>query len=145
MKTIEWNLLVVCYLFLGGLSAGLFFVSALATLVRKKDSLDLNRIALCHSWSALSTSRARFAAVDFGRPLYRHVLALLLRLWAAAAAVDGSSRGRSCPSIRLDRLSWENFGGNRCAVGPGRRFPASIHFCLCGANERVLIDCRQMG
>jgi formate-dependent nitrite reductase membrane component NrfD len=46
LKTIEWNLLVVCYLFLGGLSAGLFFVSALATLVRKKDSLDLNRIAV---------------------------------------------------------------------------------------------------
>jgi len=31
MKTIEWGFLIVNYLFLGGLSAGLFFVSALAT------------------------------------------------------------------------------------------------------------------
>ncbi len=30
MKTIEWGFLIVNYLFLGGLSAGLFFVSALA-------------------------------------------------------------------------------------------------------------------
>ena len=29
MKTIEWQYLIVCYLFLGGLSAGLFFVSSL--------------------------------------------------------------------------------------------------------------------
>jgi formate-dependent nitrite reductase membrane component NrfD len=46
VKTIEWNLLVVGYLFLGGLSAGIFFVSALATLIRKKDNPDLNRIAV---------------------------------------------------------------------------------------------------
>ena len=45
MKTIEWNLLVVGYLFLGGLSAGLFFVSSLATLIRRKDNQELNRIA----------------------------------------------------------------------------------------------------
>src|SRR5437899_1460738 len=30
MKTIEWGFLIVNYLFLGGLSAGLFFVAALA-------------------------------------------------------------------------------------------------------------------
>jgi formate-dependent nitrite reductase membrane component NrfD len=46
VKTIEWNLLVVGYLFLGGLSAGLFFVSSLATLIRKKDVPGLDRIAL---------------------------------------------------------------------------------------------------
>jgi formate-dependent nitrite reductase membrane component NrfD len=37
MKTIEWGFLIVNYLFLGGLSAGLFFVSALATFLYKRD------------------------------------------------------------------------------------------------------------
>jgi formate-dependent nitrite reductase membrane component NrfD len=37
MKTIEWGFLIVNYLFLGGLSAGLFFVSALAAFVYKID------------------------------------------------------------------------------------------------------------
>jgi formate-dependent nitrite reductase membrane component NrfD len=37
MKSIEWGVLIVNYLFLGGLSAGLFFVSALATFLYKKD------------------------------------------------------------------------------------------------------------
>jgi formate-dependent nitrite reductase membrane component NrfD len=35
MKTIEWQYLIVSYLFLGGLSAGLYFVSALTELFRK--------------------------------------------------------------------------------------------------------------
>jgi polysulfide reductase chain C len=35
MKTIEWGFLIVNYLFLGGLSAGLFFVSALAAFLYK--------------------------------------------------------------------------------------------------------------
>ncbi|MFB3812487.1 MAG: NrfD/PsrC family molybdoenzyme membrane anchor subunit [Terriglobales bacterium] len=35
MKEIEWGFLIVNYLFLGGLSAGLFFVSALATLMQR--------------------------------------------------------------------------------------------------------------
>lgn len=35
MKTIEWGFLIVNYLFLGGLSGGLFFVSALATFLYK--------------------------------------------------------------------------------------------------------------
>jgi polysulfide reductase chain C len=37
MKTIEWQYLIVSYLFLGGLSAGLYFVSALTELFRKGD------------------------------------------------------------------------------------------------------------
>jgi formate-dependent nitrite reductase membrane component NrfD len=37
MKTIEWGFLIVNYLFLGGLSAGLCFVSALATFLYKID------------------------------------------------------------------------------------------------------------
>jgi protein NrfD len=45
MKTIEWGLLIVNYLFLGGLSAGLFFVSALATYLRKIDDPTEPRIA----------------------------------------------------------------------------------------------------
>ncbi len=35
MKKIEWGYLIVSYLFLGGLSAGLYFVSALASLLQK--------------------------------------------------------------------------------------------------------------
>ena len=35
MKTIEWGFLIIIYLFLGGLSAGLFFISALATLLQR--------------------------------------------------------------------------------------------------------------
>ena len=35
MKTVEWGFLIVNYLFLGGLSAGLLFVSALATFLYK--------------------------------------------------------------------------------------------------------------
>src|SRR6266536_4391549 len=37
MKTIEWGILIVNYLFLGGLSAGMFFVSALATYLQQRD------------------------------------------------------------------------------------------------------------
>src|SRR5208337_4069486 len=35
MKTIEWGFLIVNYLFLGGLSAGVYFISALAALLYK--------------------------------------------------------------------------------------------------------------
>lgn len=35
MHTIEWGILIVNYLFLGGLSAGLLFVAALATLMQR--------------------------------------------------------------------------------------------------------------
>src|SRR5437660_2774341 len=37
MKIIEWGVLIVNYLFLGGLSAGLFFVSAIATSLYQID------------------------------------------------------------------------------------------------------------
>jgi formate-dependent nitrite reductase membrane component NrfD len=52
VKTIEWGFLVVSYLFFGGLSAGIFFVSALATLLRKKDNPGLERIAIRGAWLA---------------------------------------------------------------------------------------------
>jgi formate-dependent nitrite reductase membrane component NrfD len=46
MKTMEWGFLIVNYLFLGGLSAGLFFVSALATfLYRIEEPSPYTRIA----------------------------------------------------------------------------------------------------
>jgi formate-dependent nitrite reductase membrane component NrfD len=45
MKTIEWGFLIVNYLFLGGLSAGLFFVSALATYIGKREETVDPRIA----------------------------------------------------------------------------------------------------
>lgn len=45
MKTIEWQYLIVSYLFLGGLSAGLYFVSALTELFRRNEQLAEREIA----------------------------------------------------------------------------------------------------
>jgi formate-dependent nitrite reductase membrane component NrfD len=46
MKTLEWGFLIIIYLFLGGLSAGLFFVSALATLLHPNgEDASYQRIA----------------------------------------------------------------------------------------------------
>ena len=45
MPKIEWGILIVNYLFLGGLSAGIFFVSALATYLRQQDETAYARIA----------------------------------------------------------------------------------------------------
>ena len=45
MKTIEWQYLIVSYLFLGGLSAGLYFVSALTELFRKAGDAPQEEIA----------------------------------------------------------------------------------------------------
>jgi formate-dependent nitrite reductase membrane component NrfD len=49
MKTIEWGFLIILYLFLGGLSAGMFFVSAVATFFHNSDGRH-QRIA---RWGAL--------------------------------------------------------------------------------------------
>jgi formate-dependent nitrite reductase membrane component NrfD len=49
MKSIEWGYLIINYLFLGGLSAGLFFVSAVATFLHNGDGRH-QRIA---RWGAL--------------------------------------------------------------------------------------------
>jgi polysulfide reductase chain C len=45
MAKIEWGILIVNYLFLGGLSAGIFFVSALATYLQPRDEAAYARIA----------------------------------------------------------------------------------------------------
>src|SRR6516162_11046516 len=45
MKTIEWQYLIVSYLFLGGLSAGLYFVSSLVELFRRADNSAEREIA----------------------------------------------------------------------------------------------------
>jgi formate-dependent nitrite reductase membrane component NrfD len=45
MVKIEWGILIVNYLFLGGLSAGIFFVSALATYLQQRDEPAYRRIA----------------------------------------------------------------------------------------------------
>jgi formate-dependent nitrite reductase membrane component NrfD len=46
MKHIEWGYLIVSYLFLGGLSAGLYFVSALAALLQRNgENPSYKRIA----------------------------------------------------------------------------------------------------
>lgn len=52
MKTMEWGWLIVSYLFLGGLSAGLYFVAALATLRHKSDDASVDRIAQYGMWLA---------------------------------------------------------------------------------------------
>lgn len=46
MQHIEWGFLIVNYLFLGGMSAGLFFVSALALYIQQKDH-SYERVARC--------------------------------------------------------------------------------------------------
>ena len=45
MQKIEWGILIVNYLFLGGLSAGIFFVSTLATYLQQRDEAAYARIA----------------------------------------------------------------------------------------------------
>lgn len=45
MKTIEWQYLIVSYLFLGGLSAGLYFVASLVELFRRTDNPGEREIA----------------------------------------------------------------------------------------------------
>jgi formate-dependent nitrite reductase membrane component NrfD len=45
MERIEWGVLIVNYLFLGGLSAGVFFVSGLAAYLGRKGGFDGDRIA----------------------------------------------------------------------------------------------------
>jgi protein NrfD len=45
MKSTEWGFLIVSYLFLGGLSAGAFFASALSTYLQRNGNTELQRIA----------------------------------------------------------------------------------------------------
>lgn len=45
MNTIEWGWLIVVYLFLGGLSAGLYFMAALSTLLQTASEHGYTRIA----------------------------------------------------------------------------------------------------
>ncbi len=45
MTNTEWGILIVNYLFLGGLSAGLFFVAALATWLQQREEAAYGRIA----------------------------------------------------------------------------------------------------
>lgn len=45
MKSIEWGYLIVNYLFLGGLSAGLFFVSAVAAFLHRNGETTYSRVA----------------------------------------------------------------------------------------------------
>ncbi|MBI4904952.1 MAG: polysulfide reductase NrfD [Acidobacteria bacterium] len=45
MHEFEWGFLIVNYLFLGGLSAGLFFVSALASWLQQREDSDYSAIA----------------------------------------------------------------------------------------------------
>src|SRR5690348_11144401 len=49
MKTIEWGYLIIIYLFLGGLSAGLFFVSAIAAFLQNREEATYRNLA---RWAA---------------------------------------------------------------------------------------------
>jgi protein NrfD len=52
MPTREWGILIVNYLFLGGLSAGLFFVAALAGHLQKDGEGRYERVAQLGAWIA---------------------------------------------------------------------------------------------
>lgn len=52
MLEIRWGLLIVFYLFLGGLSAGLFFISAMATYLQENGTAAYPRIARVGAWLA---------------------------------------------------------------------------------------------
>jgi len=52
MPTTEWGILIVNYLFLGGLSAGIFFVSALAGYLHQDGERRYERIAQLGAWIA---------------------------------------------------------------------------------------------
>jgi formate-dependent nitrite reductase membrane component NrfD len=52
MPTHEWGILIVNYLFLGGLSAGLFFVAALAGYLEKDGESRYQQIARIGAWLA---------------------------------------------------------------------------------------------
>lgn len=52
MKTIEWGFLIVSYLFLGGLSAGLFFVSAIGAVLHGRIGPAATRVARLGAWLA---------------------------------------------------------------------------------------------
>lgn len=83
MKTIEWGFLIVNYLFLGGLSAGLFFVSALATFLYKIEAPSpYTRIArlgaLLAPWPVMIG--CGLLVFDLGRWYHFYKLFLHLRL-----------------------------------------------------------------
>lgn len=52
MPHFEWGILIVNYLFLGGLSAGIFFVSALAGYLKQDGESRYERVAQAGAWIA---------------------------------------------------------------------------------------------
>src|ERR1700687_3464305 len=52
VKHIEWGFLIVNYLFLGGLSAGLYFLAALSTLLQREGDAKFGNIARRGAWLA---------------------------------------------------------------------------------------------
>ncbi len=83
MKTMEWGFLIVNYLFLGGVSAGLFFISGLATFLYKENDLSpYARIARLGAWLApWPVMLGCFLLVfDLGRWYHAYKLFLHLRV-----------------------------------------------------------------
>ncbi|NNE42874.1 MAG: polysulfide reductase NrfD [Gemmatimonadetes bacterium] len=81
MHTFEWSLLIVIYLFLGGLSAGLFLFSAILTFTGNKALRGLARVAgMLAPWPVMIG--AGLLIFDLGKPL---------RMWRLFAVVEWSS------------------------------------------------------
>ncbi len=88
MKTTEWGFLIVLYLFFGGLSAGLFFVSSVATLFAGNTETPYSRIA---RWGAMLAPwpvalGSMLLVVDLGH-WYRSYLLFLHFRWTSPMSI----------------------------------------------------------
>lgn len=119
MHTFEWSLLIVIYLFVGGLSAGLFLFSAILTFTRNEALRPLARIAgILAPWPVIIG--ATLLIFDLGKPL---------RMWRLFAVVEWTSP-MSVGSWLLMIFSGVSFvhmllwkwpeGPERLALGPVR-------------------------
>ncbi|SRR6266568_2845739 len=88
MKHIEWGFLIVNYLFLGGLSAGLYFLAALSTLLQKDGEARFSNIArrgaMLAPWPVMIGSA--LLVFDLGR-WYRFYKLMLHFRWASPMSI----------------------------------------------------------
>lgn len=88
MKHIEWGFLIVNYLFLGGLSAGLYFLSAITTLFQPDDESRLRNIArrgaILAPWPVLLGTL--LLIFDLGK-WYRFYLLMLHFRWTSPMSI----------------------------------------------------------
>ncbi len=86
MEHTEWGILIVNYLFLGGISAGCFFASALAAFLPDGAGAPYQRIARCGAWIARSIAEPPL--IDTPASALRPVVC------RCASTATGSSRVR---------------------------------------------------